>query len=279
MKGVNATALVRIPFSVDDPSECTQLTLLMNYDDGFIAYLNGTEVASANAPASPAWNSTATAAHGRKPGPDLPIVQPCQLRGYLLSGANMLAIQGLNITAVDPDFLVLPQLQYSSFNTNTIEYFTTPTPGAANVAGNLGTVANTSFSVSDGFYTAPFYTSITCPTTGAMILYTLDGRSPVIPAFGSAETISSITSSGTTATVTTALANGYYTGEQVQIAGATPAQYDGVFNISVQGANTFTYTMTAAGKQRGGHHDCRPDPRQHGQQPRITPSPMAGPGV
>ena len=49
------------------------------------------------------------------------------------------------------------------------------------MAGNLGTVANTSFSVSDGFYTAPFYTSITCPTAGATILYTLDGRSPGRP--------------------------------------------------------------------------------------------------
>ena len=64
MKGVNATALVRIPFSVDDPSECTQLTLLMNYDDGFIAYLNGRRWPRANAPTTPAWNSTATAVHG-----------------------------------------------------------------------------------------------------------------------------------------------------------------------------------------------------------------------
>ena len=31
----------------------------------------------------------------------------------------------------------------------------------------------------------------------------------------------------------------------MQIAGATPAQYDGVFNIIVTGANTFTYTMAS----------------------------------
>ena len=50
-----------------------------------------------------------------------------------------------------------------------------------------------------------------------------------------AETISSITYSGTTATVTTTSANGYCTGDQVQIAGATPAQYDGLFTITVTG--------------------------------------------
>ena len=246
MLGTNATALVRIPFSVDASSECTQLTLSMEYDDGFVAYLNGVQVASANAPTTPAWNSTATAVNG--PG-DATRYQTFNLandEGDLVGGANMLAIQGLNISSSDPDFLVLPQLQYSAFNLDNIEYFTTPTPGTANVAGNLGTVKNTSFSVSDGFYTAPFYTSITCPTAGATILYTLDGRTPVVPTFGTAETISSITYSGTTATVTTAAAHGYYTGDQVRIAGATPTQYDGVFNISVSGTNTFTYTMASA---------------------------------
>ena len=246
MEGINATALVRIPFSVNQSSECTQLTLSMEYDDGFIAYLNGTEVASANAPATPAWNSTATAVSGPGDATRYQTFNLAAYESYLVGGANVLAIQGLNITASDPDFLVLPQLQYSSFNINSLEYFTTPTPGAANVAGNLGTVKNTSFSVSDGFYTAPFYTSITCPTAAATILYTLDGRNPVVPTFGSSETISSITYSGTAAAVTTAAAHGYYTGEQVQIAGATPAQYDGVFNISVTGTNTFAYTMASA---------------------------------
>ena len=60
------------------------------------------------------------------------------------------------------------------------------------------------------------------------------------------ETISSITYSGTTATVTTASANGYCTGDQIEIAGATPAQYDGLFTITVLNGNTFTYTMSAA---------------------------------
>ena len=67
--------------------------------------------------------------------------------------------------------------------------------------------------------------------------------------------ITSITYSGTTATVTTSVANGTAgptasgeTGEQVIIAGATPALYDGTFRVTstsgTSGNYTFTYTMT-----------------------------------
>ena len=44
--------------------EFSTLRLGMNYDDGFVAYLNGTEVARRNAPDSLAWNSVASAEHG-----------------------------------------------------------------------------------------------------------------------------------------------------------------------------------------------------------------------
>ena len=46
---------------VADPSAISFLRLRMKYDDGFVAYLNGTRVAAQNAPANPDWNSTASA--------------------------------------------------------------------------------------------------------------------------------------------------------------------------------------------------------------------------
>lgn len=55
--------------------------------------------------------------------------------------------------------------------------------------------------------------------------------------------ISSITSSGTTATVTTTTAHGLVTDNRVVISGATQAPYNGAFRITVTGATTFTYTM------------------------------------
>ncbi|MEX2187136.1 MAG: lamin tail domain-containing protein, partial [Pirellulales bacterium] len=63
MHGQNASAYVRLPFDVpsaDVLDDVDTLTLGMDYDDGFVAYLNGTEVARRNALASTAWNSAAT---------------------------------------------------------------------------------------------------------------------------------------------------------------------------------------------------------------------------
>ncbi len=60
----NASAYVRVPFTVTDPSSFKNLVLSLRYDDGFVAWLNGTEVARRNAPTNLAWNSAATRVHG-----------------------------------------------------------------------------------------------------------------------------------------------------------------------------------------------------------------------
>ena len=59
-------------------------------------------------------------------------------RGLLRAGINVLAIQGMNISASDRDFLVLPELTASSetFDLAARRYFMTPTPGSANGVGN-----------------------------------------------------------------------------------------------------------------------------------------------
>lgn len=60
-----------------------------------------------------------------------------------------------------------------------------------------------------------------------------------------AVTISSITYSGTTATVTTASAHNLATGYSITVSGATPTTYNGTYTITVTGTTTFTYTMSA----------------------------------
>jgi len=52
MKGVNPSIYVRIPFNVANPADIQTLKLKMKYADGFVAYLNGTELAKRNAPTS-----------------------------------------------------------------------------------------------------------------------------------------------------------------------------------------------------------------------------------
>lgn len=60
------------------------------------------------------------------------------------------------------------------------------------------------------------------------------------------QTISTITNVTTTATLTTAANHNLATGALIIVSGATPAQYNGTFSITVTGDTTFTYTMLSA---------------------------------
>lgn len=55
--------------------------------------------------------------------------------------------------------------------------------------------------------------------------------------------VSSITRTGSIATVTTATAHGYTTGDYIKITGANQPDYNGRTNATVTGANTFTYPV------------------------------------
>ena len=59
MQGKTSSALMRIPFSVRDPA-LESLRLRLSYSDGFVAYLNGREIARRNAPEKPGWNAAAS---------------------------------------------------------------------------------------------------------------------------------------------------------------------------------------------------------------------------
>lgn len=61
---------------------------------------------------------------------------------------------------------------------------------------------------------------------------------------GASKSISSITRSSQTATVTTAAAHGYTTGQRVAVSGVDQAEYNGTFEITVTGAAAFTYTVS-----------------------------------
>jgi hypothetical protein len=60
-----------------------------------------------------------------------------------------------------------------------------------------------------------------------------------------AVSISTITRVSLVATLTTSTAHGLTTGKQVAISGCTPAEYNGVFTITVVNSTSFTYTMAA----------------------------------
>jgi hypothetical protein len=105
----NNSVYIRIEFDVANPAAFEKLELRMKFDDGFIAFLNGNILASSNAPASPVWNSAATANREANPTA-FDIFDVTSKRSSLRAGRNVLAIQGLNDSTNSSDMLIVPEL-------------------------------------------------------------------------------------------------------------------------------------------------------------------------
>jgi CotH kinase protein/Concanavalin A-like lectin/glucanases superfamily/Lamin Tail Domain/Bacterial Ig domain/Immunoglobulin domain len=136
MYNVNQTLYVRVPFEVANPDELAGLTLRMRFEDGFIAYLNGVEVASSNAPANPTWNSGALGPRTDLAATNAVDFDVTEFRGFLVAGQNVLAFQALNNPVASPDLLLLPELIGLTLNGPPLDrYFTEPTPGGPNEGG------------------------------------------------------------------------------------------------------------------------------------------------
>src|SRR5437867_6180886 len=137
MFSTSSSAFVRIPFVVANPAEIARLTLRLKYDDGFVAWLNGQEIARKNAPETVAWNSTATARHSDDLSVQFEEFDTSAFRFLLLVGTNVLGIEALNVNATNTDFLVQAQLVATRLGTvgSQPHYFVTPTPGRLNSSG------------------------------------------------------------------------------------------------------------------------------------------------
>jgi hypothetical protein len=178
MVGSSSSAYLRVPFNAAAPNELVALTLDTQYDDGFVAYLNGTVVATRNAPANPTFNSTSLTDRSNEDAVTYETIDLTAAIGELVAGTNVLAIHGLNEAAANDDFLMNVKLTGTSPQVVNEQYFTTPTPGEENIVGALGLVGDTRFSVDRGFYDQPFVVEITTNTTDAEIRYTTDGSEP-----------------------------------------------------------------------------------------------------
>jgi len=137
MSNQNASAFLRLPFVLANATNFSQLTLRLKYNDGFIAWINGIEIARANAPEEDlSWDSTATQPHNATLWETMTFGLSTNL---FRAGTNILAIQGLNLSAADGSFLINPELIATTLANDSPGgvYFTQPTPGAENLGGNL----------------------------------------------------------------------------------------------------------------------------------------------
>lgn len=112
-----ASVYVRIPFTIQNQAQIdsiTALTLRMKSDDGYVVYLNGgAPIATLNAPASPAFNSGATAPvelEGEITARIFQNIDVTAQKNQLVVGTNYLCLQGLNLSPLSTDFLLVPEL-------------------------------------------------------------------------------------------------------------------------------------------------------------------------
>lgn len=165
MQNRYSTFYIRRSFEITDTvNPEVPLYLVMDWDDGFVAWLDGVELpARMNAPGSvgtePSFDSTATAGHESSRGNTSP--QPAMTFSLgpvgtrLAQGWHVLAIQGLNAATNSSDFIMIPDLVLGDGSS----------PGILN--GALLSIVRTNWVLLSGTNTIPGSARVLVDGTGA----------------------------------------------------------------------------------------------------------------
>ncbi len=114
MRNLETSCLIRIPFTpgvgvLDGKSSAT---LRMQYDDGYVAYLNGVEIDRQNFQGTPDGDSSADSQHSDGQAVVYQSVDISDHLGSIHEGQeNILAIHGMNVSSSSSDFLINAELQ------------------------------------------------------------------------------------------------------------------------------------------------------------------------
>ncbi|MAU31282.1 MAG: hypothetical protein CMC36_05180 [Flavobacteriaceae bacterium] len=117
------SVFLRKPFNIQNINEINSLILDVDYDDGFVAYINGIEVARANINGTPPlYNTTTQIDHEAQMysggNPDRFLINDHQ--DILINGENIFSIQVHNISDTSSDMTIIPFLS-AIYNTDTDE--------------------------------------------------------------------------------------------------------------------------------------------------------------
>ena len=113
-----ASLYIRKDFFITDLEQVKGLLLEVDYDDGFVAYINGVEIARGNVSGNPPlYNSTANGPHESSAGGD-----PASLYGIdnssLVAGTNIISVQGHNEHINNFDFSLITSLSVEYYEVN-----------------------------------------------------------------------------------------------------------------------------------------------------------------
>jgi hypothetical protein len=197
MQGNYVSLFIRKTFTVTDPSALTGLTLEIDYDDGFVAYLNGTEVARREMgnPGDPVYYDSLADSHEAGTAETIDL---SSYLGLLQAGTNVLAVQGHNAGLYSSDFSLIPALRWDDTSPNLLVYpylgettttsvtisWATNSPGASEVRYSLdqsysNVVAAISSTYDGKYWHSATVTGLTADTTYYYRVYT--GSDDVTP--------------------------------------------------------------------------------------------------
>jgi len=130
-----SSVFLRTSFIVDNPESIKQMILHMDYDDGFVAYINGIEIARSNMTGKgdfPKFDALSSGEHEaliyRGLSPEQFVIE--NFSGIIKSGTNILAVQVHNNSLTSSDLTAIPFLTIGSLqksdNPRSISFFNYP---------------------------------------------------------------------------------------------------------------------------------------------------------
>ncbi len=114
MRNTYSSFFLRRSFTVPEVAKIEGLELNMDYDDGFVVWINGNRVLQSNAPETISLNAFAPANH------ESGSFEVFSLDGairHLVDGENVIAIQGFNTNLTSSDFMLHPELTSRGLDT------------------------------------------------------------------------------------------------------------------------------------------------------------------
>ncbi|HUT46343.1 MAG TPA: GLUG motif-containing protein [Sedimentisphaerales bacterium] len=183
MRNNYVSVYIRKEFSASPLPADDVIKLEIDYDDGFIAYLNGREIARGNMPGGTAAYDTRAAGSHEAGSPETFV--PGTAGELLNAGSNILAIEGHNTSLDSSDFSLTPALRSAANTIRTGETWIVETdtvtlkgradaPGAVSVLVN-GTYAD--FNAGDGTWSVEV---LLIPGLNAITLEQLDANTNVV---------------------------------------------------------------------------------------------------
>ncbi len=118
------SVMMRKTFNIPDTSQILKAVLMMDYDDGFVAYLNGVEIARSNIGSTgqrPDWDELAKSSHEANGYQGLPLdsfyISPSLFKSLLKPTNNVLAIETHNTPINSNDLTSVPYLFFGMKST------------------------------------------------------------------------------------------------------------------------------------------------------------------